>query len=205
VAGVAKTPGAAVATLRVRGAIAFPGRPYIEDRKPEDGPLFPTESGRIELYSKMLKQLGHDPMPRYTPVEDPPAGYFRLLYGRAPVHSFARSENNAALNALMPENDVWLNESAAKDLHVVDGERVILENSDGVKSRPIIARVTAGIRSDCVYMAHGFGHDSPKLRRAYARGASDTRLMTRVKIDPLMGGTGMRVNFVRVLKPGLST
>ena len=81
----------------------MPGRPYIEDRTPDDGPLFATESGKIELYSKTLKDLGFDAIPRYTPPDSPPAGYFRLLYGRAPVHSFPRSENNAALNALMPE------------------------------------------------------------------------------------------------------
>ena len=47
--------------------MAFQGRPYIEDRIPEDGPLFPTQSGKIELYSPMLKELGFDPLPRYTP------------------------------------------------------------------------------------------------------------------------------------------
>jgi hypothetical protein len=31
---------------------------------------------------------------------------------------------------------------------------------------------------------------------------SDTELMTRVKIDPIMGGTGMRVNFVRPVAVG---
>jgi thiosulfate reductase/polysulfide reductase chain A len=46
-------------------------------------------------------------------------------------------------------------------------------------------------------MVHGFGHRSAALRLAAGRGASDTGLMTRVAIDPLMGGTGMRVNFVR--------
>ena len=44
-----------------------------------------------------------------------------------------------------------------------------------------------------------FGNLSRSLRRAYQKGASDADLMTRVKIDPIMGGTGMRVNFVRVL------
>jgi thiosulfate reductase/polysulfide reductase chain A len=47
-------------------------------------------------------------------------------------------------------------------------------------------------------MVHGYGHDAPGLRYARGRGASDSRLMTRYKIDPLMGGTGMNVNFVRV-------
>lgn len=189
-------------TLAARGAAAFSGRPYIEDRLPEDGPLFPTPSGKIELYSSMLKRLGADPLPRYTPVSDPPLGYFRLIYGRTPVHSFARSQNNNILQALMAENEVWINPDAARDLRLQDGDRVTLENQDKVRSLPVEVRLTAGIRRDCVYMVHGFGHESPKLRRAYHRGASDSALMTRVSIDPLMGGTGMRVNFVRVLKEG---
>ncbi len=146
----------------------------------------------------MLKQVGADPLPRYTPVADPPIGYFRLIYGRAPVHSFARSENNMILDALMPENEVWINADAARDLGLEDGHRVVLTNQDGAQSLPVRVRMTKGIRRDCVYMVHGFGHQSRELRKAYQRGASDTRLMTRVKVDPLMGGTGMRVNFVRI-------
>jgi len=99
----------------------------------------------------------------------------------------------------MPENEAWISTQAAKDLRVADGQRVVLENQDGVKGLPVKLRVTAGIRSDCLYMVHGFGNQSRALRRAYSKGASDADLMTRVKIDPVMGGTGMRVNFVRVL------
>jgi thiosulfate reductase/polysulfide reductase chain A len=186
--------------LHARGAASFEGRPYIEDRKTEDGELFPTQSGKIELYSSMLKQAGFDPLPRYTPVTDPPLGYFRLIYGRAPVHSFARTQNNKVLDALMAENEVWINDQSARDLELRDGQHVTLENLDGVKSLPVRIRITKGIRRDCVYMVHGFGHESPSLRRAYRRGASDTQLMTRVKVDPIMGGTGMRVNFVRIAK-----
>jgi len=190
--------GVNAAELRARGAVSFPGRPYIEDRLPTDGPLFATQSGKIELYSPLLKNLGFDPLPRYTPVSDPPLGYFRLIYGRAAVHSFARSENNEVLDALMPENEAWINTKAANDLGLREGERVVTENLDGVKSLPIRVRITPGIRKDCLYMVHGFGHESRALERAYHRGASDTGLMTRVSIDPLMGGTGMRVNFVKI-------
>jgi len=188
-----------VTALRARGAVTFPGRPYLDDRLPGDGPLFPTEDGKIQLYSKFLEEYGFDPMPRYTPVEDPPPGYFRLIYGRAPVHSFARSENNAILDGLMDENEVWLNDEAARNQGLAHGQVVTLENSDGVRSLPIKVRATPGIRPDCAYMVHGFGHRSKKLHLAYDKGASDADLMTRVKIDPLMGGTGMRVNFIRVL------
>jgi thiosulfate reductase/polysulfide reductase chain A len=195
-----KPLGVNIDKLLTRGAVTFPGRPYIEDRLPEDGPLFPTQSGKIELYSPLLKQLGFDPLPRYTPVDEPPVGYFRLIYGRAPVHSFARSQNNAWLDALMDENTAWINEDAARDLRLTNGQKIVLENQDGVRSLPIRVSVTQGIRRDCLYMVHGFGHESQRLHLAYHRGASDTELMTRVKVDPIMGGTGMRVNFVRVLK-----
>ena len=48
-------------------------------------------------------------------------------------------------------------------------------------------------------MYHGFGHNNKKLTRAHGKGASDTELITKIQIDPLMGGTGMRGNFVRIL------
>jgi thiosulfate reductase / polysulfide reductase chain A len=188
--------------LQTKGAVAFPGRPYLEDRPGEDSP-FDTDSGKIELYSQALKDLGADPLPRFTPPDEPPAGYLRLIYGRAPMHSFARTQNNATLHGLMPENEVWLHTTPAHELGLRDGDRVRLENTDGVKSLPVRVRVTEGIRDDCAYMVHGFGQRSRSLRRARDRGASDTQLMTRVKVDPLMGGTGMRVNFVRPVKSGL--
>jgi thiosulfate reductase/polysulfide reductase chain A len=193
--------GIRLAELKARGAVAFEGRPYIELRKPEDGPLFPTESGKIELYSKTLKELGYDPLPVYRPVADPPPGWLRLLYGRAPMHSFARTENNALLNGLMEENAVWINDETARAFGLRDGDRVVLENQDGQKSLPAPVRTTPGIRKDCAYMVHGFGQQAPGLRKANGRGASDTGLITRVAVDPLMGGTGMRVNFVRPLPP----
>jgi thiosulfate reductase/polysulfide reductase chain A len=189
--------GVSAIELRSRGALAFPGRPYLEDRTADDDPPFGTASGKIELYSEELAGLGADPLPRFTPPEAPPAGYLRLIYGRAAVHSFARTQNNEALSALMPENEVWVHTQAARALSLQDGARVAWENVDGVKSLPVRVKVTEGIRPDCAFMVHGFGERSKTLRRARERGACDTELMTRVAVDPLMGGTGMRVNFVR--------
>jgi thiosulfate reductase/polysulfide reductase chain A len=180
--------------------VALPGRPYLEDRADDEESPFGTPSGKIELYSERLKELGADPLPRFTPPAEPPQGWFRLIYGRAPVHSFARTENNRMLNGLMSENTVWLHTRPAAALGLKDGDRVVLENTDGVKSLPIRVSVTEGIRADCAYMAHGFGSRARGMKRAFGKGASDTSLMSRVNVDPLMGGTGMRVNFVRPLK-----
>ncbi len=185
--------------LKSLGAVSFPGKPYIEDRAESDGPLFPTQSGKIELSSSVLKDLNFDAIPKYEAVEEPPAGFLRLIYGRAPVHSFTRSENNAWLDDLMAENPVWISTVAAQNLGMHDGQRVVLENQDGVKSPVITLKVTTAMRNDVAYTVHGFGAQSAGLKKANQHGFSDTALMTRIAIDPLMGATGMRVNFVRVL------
>jgi thiosulfate reductase / polysulfide reductase chain A len=185
--------------LMALGAVSFDGKPYIEDRTENDGPLFPTQSGKIELESSVLKDLKLDAIPKYEPTPEPPAGFVRLIYGRAPVHSFSRSENNAWLDDLMPENPVWLSTQAAQKFGVSDGQKVTLENQDGVKSSQATVKVTPAMRDDVAYTVHGFGPNAPGLKKAYQHGFSDTALMTRIAIDPLMGATGMRVNFVRVL------
>ena len=81
-----------------------------------------------------------------------------------------------------------------------DGAVVRLVNQDGVKSAPIVVKATERIRNDCVYMVHGWGHTAKGLNYARGRGADDSALVTRVDVDPVMGGTGMRVNFVAIQK-----
>ncbi len=73
-------------------------------------------------------------------------------------------------------------------------EQMIYINEPGqCKSQfPIKVRITERIRWDSVYMVHGFGHADKKLSRTYGSGASDTKLITNVMHDPIMGGTGMR-------------
>ncbi len=100
----------------------------------------------------------------------------------------------------MPENEVWLHPAFAAGYGVATGDSVILENADGVRSQRIRVRVTEGIRSDCAFMVHGFGHRSQALRLARGKGASDNHLMSRISVDPLTGATGLRVNFVRPVK-----
>ena len=161
---------------------------------------FPTPTGKIQLYSHELALAGFDPIPTYEPVEEPPEEYFRLLYGRHPVHTFAKTQNTPLLSELYSENEVWINAAAAKKLKIKDGATVILENQDGVESTPVKAKVTERIRPDAVYMVHGFGHNAEGLTQANGKGASDTLLQSRYALDPISGGAGMRVNFVRIKK-----
>ena len=162
---------------------------------------FKTPSRKIEIYSEQMKQHGFDPLPVYVAHEEPPQGFYRLNYGRAPMHTFGRTANNPNLVDLMSENSLWVNPKVANIWGLKTGQKVWLKNQDGiVSSFPIKVRVTERIRWDSVYMVHGFGHNNKNLRRAFGNGANDSELITRVKIDPMMGGTGLRGNFVTFLK-----
>lgn len=164
----------------------------------EPGPemSFKTPSGKVEFFSQAMAQAGLAPMPEFEPPEEPPPGYFRLLFGRSPVHTFTRTTNNPRLLEIVGENELWINTEMARQLGLKSGMRVMLENQDSVKTGPIRVRATERIRQDCVYMVHGFGREDARLTGGYRKGAADSRLITRVKRDPAMGGTGMNVNFV---------
>uniref|UniRef100_A0A832CVI2 Nitrate reductase n=1 Tax=Ignavibacterium album TaxID=591197 RepID=A0A832CVI2_9BACT len=191
-----KAAGLSLDELKKTGIIKAPERPiYFEDGVE---PEFPTPSGKIEFYSDQLAEAGFDPVPRYTKHEQPPEGYFRLLYGRAPVHTFSKTQSNPLLRDMMSENELWINADMAAKIGIKNGQKVRLKNQDGVLSDPIKIKATERIRKDCVYMVHGFGQKSRQLRSTYKKGASDAELITKYNTDPLMGGTAMNVNFVTI-------
>lgn len=189
-----KAAGLSLEQLKKEGIVRGEKQPiYIEEGiEPEFG----TPSGKIEFYSLQLQEAGFDPVPKFTKPEQPPPGYFRLLFGRAPVHSFGRTQTNRILMDMMEENEVWVNADVANRFGLANGQYVKLKNQDGIVSNKVKVRVTERIRTDCVFMVHGFGHNSRMLKRAYMKGASDSQLVTKYATDPLMGGTGMNVNFV---------
>jgi thiosulfate reductase/polysulfide reductase chain A len=192
-----RSVGSSLDELRAEGGVIVQnGKPYLEDFG-DDSP-FKTPSGKIELYSRQLEAAGHDPIPVFEPTPEPPEGFFRLLYGRHPVHTFAKTQNTPLLNELYPENEVWVNEDAATEAGFETGDEVWLENQDGATSGPIKVKSTQRIRKDAVFLVHGFGQRSPGLSRANGVGASDTKLQTRYALDPISGGAGMRVNFVKL-------
>jgi len=161
---------------------------------------FNTNTGKIELYATSFDDEGYDPLPVYKEHEQPPEGYYRLIYGRAPMHTFSRTTNNPNLSELMDENTLWVNPKVAKTWDLKNDQYIWLENQDGVSSpNSIKVRITERIRWDSVYMVHGFGHTDRRLSRAFKRGVADSDFITRVHVDPVMGGTGMRGNFVTFL------
>ena len=174
------------------------GNPYITaDSQPEFG----TPSGKIELYSKQLEEKGFDPVPKYTRHPQPPEGQFRLLFGRAPLHTFSRTTNNFMLTDLQKSNYLWLNAKKGKEMGLKDGDFVYLENQDGVRAPgKIKVKLTQRMRDDAVYMNHGFGVHAKAMTRANNQGIADDDLIMKYAIDPIMGGTAMRGSFIKIVK-----
>jgi thiosulfate reductase/polysulfide reductase chain A len=194
-----KQAGSSLDEMQKLGVKNFPRQSPLY-HAPGQAVKFRTPSGKVELYSAALARQGFDPMPKYTPPQAPAAGFLRLNYGRVPAHTFGRTINNPLLFELAPENLLWVNPIVAREHGVRNGEYVRLKNQDGVVSNPVRVRVTERIRPDSVYLPHGFGHTAKELRLAFNRGADDTGLITNIKVDPIMGGTGMRANFVALVK-----
>ena len=194
-----KKVGSSLEEMQKIGVKNFPRKYplYFREGRPV---RFGTPSRKIELYSQQLADKGFDPMPVYTPPDPVPNGYYRLNYGRMPAHTFGKTTNNPLLFQLAPENQLWVNPLVATKWSIENEEYVRLASPTGVISNKIRVRVTERIGPDSVFMAHGFGHKSKRLRLTGGVGADDSELMSNVKIDPIMGGTGMRGSFVTFVK-----
>ena len=180
--------------LKKEGVMLAPRKPITVDEGLELS--FDTPSGKVEFWSGQLEEAGFDPVPKYTAPEAPPAGFFPLITGRAPVHTFSRTQSNPLLHDLMAENAVWVHPEAAGKAGLKNGQYVKLKNQDGVVSNRVKVKVTHRIRPDTLYMVYGFGHQNPALKTAYLKGASAAQLNTKYKTDPLMGATSIHSNFV---------
>lgn len=184
--------------LKKEGVMLAPHKPITVEEGLEL--KFDTPSGKVEFWSDQLEKAGFDAVPRYTRHPEAPAGYFRLITGRAPGHTFSRTQTNPLLHDLMPENEVWVHPDTAARLGVRNREYVKLKNQDGVVSNRVRVKATQRIRKDTVYIVYGFGHNSKMLKTAHLRGASAGALNTRYATDPIMGATSIHSNFVSLVK-----
>ncbi|WP_028841151.1 molybdopterin-dependent oxidoreductase [Thermodesulfobacterium hveragerdense] len=138
---------------------------------------FKTPSGKIEIVSsKMQEREVPDFYPYKTPekprVEE---GEFRLIFGRAAMHTHVRTQNNPLLNEIKPENELWINDEVAGRLRIKDGDWV--EVSSGDYTGKIKAKVTPFIHPEAVFMVRGYQNDIPWLSRVYGKGLNEGRLL----------------------------
>ncbi len=159
-----------------KGFIELTDKEIMYDPENLDG-QFGTPSGKIEIISQKLADAGLPSLKKYKSPIKPPKGMFRLVYGRAAVHSHGHTINNPLLSELMPENTLWINKRAANKLGIADGDLVDVASEDESYSGTIHAHVVDYIHPEAVYTVHGFGRQIPLQTRAYHAGLSDQKLM----------------------------
>jgi len=87
-----KAGGYDCGVMREKGVVLGGRKPVtLEDGAPAE---FWTASGKIELYSNEMAQYGFDPMPDFSPPEEPPPGYGLLpAAGRPRAGSYLRQDH----------------------------------------------------------------------------------------------------------------
>ncbi len=141
---------------------------------------------KIQIYCENFAAHGYDPLPSWEPKrETPTLEYpYYLLVTRPAVHRHGKTTNIPWLHEICPENHVLIHPDEAARLGIEDDEWVYVESRYGrIKLK---ALRYAGIRRDCVCVAHGFGHWSRQLSLAYGWGANDGDLIPDQTIDELL-------------------
>jgi len=186
------------AEILKRDGVFYPPNPPLGGT---DGQPFKTPSQKIELFCSRYADMGLDPLPVYQPPKASPdaARKFRLVVGRSACITQGSSTNNPLLSEFEPENLLWLNEDAARELGVRQGDVVQVESPAG--KGELKALVTPKIRRDTVYMLSGFGSISGGLTHTRGVGASIVELMES-RFDSICGNSAIHETFLSVKKKG---
>ena len=182
--------GIKIGDFAARGFVDLADKPILDDRESMARRLA-TPSGKIELVSGKLAAQGIESLRPYESPPKPPAGMFRLVFGRSAVNTHGHTINNPLLHELLPENRLWINKRAAAGLGVADGDWLELISQDGAARGQIQAKVTEFIHPEAVYCLHGFGRQVPLQSRACHAGMSDQKLQTGLLLEMDRVGGGL--------------
>ena len=174
---------------------------------------FATPSGRIELYSNVLKELGYDPLPFYeeppeSPIRTPEVAkdYPLILTTGGRFRPQFHSENRQlgmGMREQHPDPLMDIHPDTAGSLGIAEGDWVYIETRRGViKQR---ARVTKGIHPKVVNVQSHWWFPEQPAREPWLHGLwqSNANVLTMDdpdSCDPLTGGWPTRALLCKVYK-----
>ena len=190
--------GYSIDDFKEKGFIELADTPIYYDRDDLEG-RFKTPSGKIEIICDQLEEAGLESLKPYESPKAPPAGQFRLVYGRCAVHTHSHTQNNPLLSKMMERNNLWINAGVAAEMGIRHGDWVEITGANGY-SGVLQAFVTEYIHPEAVFTRHGFGREVPVQKRAYRSGVSDQRLMAGLleEYDRAGGAISLCESFVTV-------
>ena len=139
-----------------------------------------------------------DPLPVYTPRNWQPDDEYPLylINWKEASHTHARTQNNAWLVEIKPDNPLIIHPDTAAHYGIADGDQVWVESLYGrVKAR---VKASRRMHPEVVGLQHGFGNTALG-GQARDRGTSDAWLRP-TKADPLSGQAMHKQTCVRLRK-----
>ena len=177
--------GADLKDLKAKGLLEV-GQPWTEGFEKLE-----TPSGKVEIASSTLENLGYPAIPRWeAPLVSPDekdAHSFRLLHGKQAIHTHAMTANQPYLMQVSHRYDLirlWMNRARAERLGIKNGDLVELKSFIG--EGRIRVKVTEGLHPSCVWLPSGYGIFSKRLTTAYDHGLSYNDFLPTL-FDPSVG------------------
>lgn len=159
---------------------------------------FKTPSGKVELYSQKLNDMGFDPLPSYREPSESPfstpelAKEYPLILttgGRVPVFRHSDFHNFPKLREIVPELRMAINPQTGEELGIADGDTVVVQSLRG--SMEATAYLTEGIDPRVVQIpSHWEGKNNVN------------RIVDNENCAPLIGSAQYRCQLCRVRKEG---
>ena len=129
---------------------------------------FRTPSGKIEIYSEALKEVGFDPLPSYLEPERGPIRGDKAFREKYPLilsvgnrnlyYTHSQHRHVRALKKVSPEALTEIGPETAKAFRIEDGDPILVETNRGqVKMK---ARVDERVAEGVVLVPHGWGGDA---------------------------------------------
>lgn len=180
--------------LFIQGPVAY--RKYQEQG-------FNSQTGRVELFSQRLKDIGQPPFPEW---KDPYAIFqesgvgkedYPLILINAKLREFCHSQHRAlpSLRKRHPDPFIEINTSKAEELGINDGDPVLLSTVHGEIT--LKAKLTDGLAPDVVCTQHGWWQPCPELglpgHDVYSPDGANVNLLYKTDfVDPVSGSVHMR-------------
>ncbi|MFC1823662.1 molybdopterin-dependent oxidoreductase [Thermodesulfobacteriota bacterium] len=194
--------------LRGKGVVHVPFE-YRKHEKP--GYQFPTETGKIELFSKYFEKYGYDPLPYF---EEPPQSPYSTpdLHKDYPFILISGSRTNCYyhglgrqipwLRELVPEPTIEIHPSTAEELGIKEGDWVWIEGSQNKGRVRQKAEITQGIHPKVVHArSHWwFPEREEDPERGYMESNINVIMSTDEPYDPISGSTVVRGCLCRIYK-----
>ena len=203
---ILKPHGVTFEDLKEKGFISFEPMTYKKYEKVG----FSTPSGKFELYSNVLEEMGYDPLPHHIEPAESPLGtpdlakeYPFVLTTGGRIKSFFHSEFRQIpkLRTQCPDPRVEIHPDTATVLNITNDDWVWIESPRGrVKQR---AKLTTGIDRRVVHAQHAWWFPEDKRAEPSLHGVweSNINVLTDWEgVDEAMGSAPFRALLCKVYK-----